>query len=92
MELKYILQLLNALEEGKITRMEFTSKCEPYVTSIVDSNNIEEIKILKGDKFGIKITYYTASMQKQELKITYYMNVNKVCLYDGKTELTLTIK
>ena len=91
MELKYILQLLNEYEDGNITRNDCIDKIKPYVCDIIDSNNIDDIKILRGDHFGIKVTYFDYGKIK-ELKIEYYMAVKKVTLYDGKTSINLTLK
>ena len=91
MELKYILQLLNEYEDGNITRNDCINKIKPYVCNIIDSNNINDIKILRGDQFGIKVTYFEYGKIK-EIKIEYYMAVKKVTLYDGKTSINLTLK
>ena len=74
MELKYILQLLNEYEDGNITRNDCIDKIKPYACDIIDNNNIEDIKILRGDHFGIKITYFEYGKIK-ELKIEYYIAV-----------------
>ena len=91
MELKYILQLLNEYEDGNITRNACIDKIKPCVCDIIDSNNIDDIKILRNDHFGIKVTYFEYGKIK-ELKIEYYMAVKKVTLYDGKTSINLTLK
>ena len=91
MELKYILQLLNEYEYGNITRNDCINKIKPYVCDIIDSNNIDDIKILRGDYFGIKVTYFEYGIIR-ELKIKYYMAVKKVTLYDRKTSINLTLK
>ena len=91
MELKYILQLLNEYEYGNITRNDCINKIKPYVCNIIDNDNLDDIKILRGDYFGIKITYFEYEKIK-ELKIEYYMAVKKVTLYDGKTSINLTLK
>ena len=91
MELKYILQLLNEYEDGNITRNDCIDQIKPYVCDIIDSNNIDYIKILRGDNFGIKITYFEYGIIR-ELKIKYYMAVKKVTLYNGKTSINLTLK
>ena len=91
MELKYILQLLNEYEDGNITKNDCIDKIKPYVCNIIDSNAIDDIKILRGDNFGIKITYFEYGKIK-ELKIKYYMAVKKVTLYNGKTSINLTLK
>ena len=91
MELKYILQLLNEYEDGNITRNDCIDKIKPYACDIIDSDTIDNIKILRGDHFGIKITYFEYGKIK-ELKIEYYMAVKKVTLYDGKTSINLTLK
>ena len=91
MELKYIFQILNEYEDGNITRNDCIDKIKPYVCDIIDSNNIDDIKILRCDHFGIKITYFEYGIIK-ELKIEYYMAVKKVTLNDGKTSINLTLK
>ena len=91
MELKYILQLLNEYEDGNITRNDCIDKIKLYVCDIIDSNNIDDIKILRNDHFGIKITYFEYGKIK-ELKIEFHMAVKKVTLYDGKTSINLTLK
>ena len=58
MELKYILQLLNEYEDGNITRNDCINKIKPYVCNIIGNDNLDDIKILRGDHFGIKITYF----------------------------------
>ena len=91
MELKYILQLLNEYEDGNITKNDCIDKIKPYVCDIIDNNNIEDIKILRGDHFGVKIIYFEYGKIK-ELKIEYYIAVKKVTLYNGKTSINLTLK
>ena len=91
MELKYILQLLNEYEDGNITRNDCINKIKPYVCNIIGNDNLDDIKILRGDHFGIKITYFEYGKIKV-LKIEYYMAVKKVTLYDGKTSINLTLK
>ena len=91
MELKYIFQILNEDEDGNITRNDCIDKIKPYVCNIIDSNNIDDIKILRNDNFGIKVTYFEYGKIK-ELKIEYYMAVKKVTLYDRKTSINLTLK
>ena len=91
MELKYILQLLNEYEDGNITRNDCINKIKPYVYDIIDSNNIDDIKILRNNHFGIKIIYFEYGKIK-ELKIEYHMAVKKVTLYNGKTSINLTLK
>lgn len=91
MELKYILQLLNEYEDGNITKNDCIDKIKPYVCDIIDNNNIEDIKILRGDHFGVKVIYFVYGEIKK-LKIEYYMAVKKVTLYGGKTSINLTLK
>ena len=91
MELKYIFQILNKYEDGSITRNDCIGKLKPYACDIIDNNNIEDIKILRGDHFGIKITYFEYGKIK-ELKIEYYIAIKKDTLYDGKTSINLTLK
>ena len=91
MELKYILQLLNEYEDGNITRNDCIDQIKPYVCKIIDNDNLDAIKILRGDHFGIKITYLEYGKIK-ELKIEYHMAVKKVTLYDRKTSINLTLK
>ena len=91
MELKYIFQILNEYEDGNITRNDCIDKIKPYACDIIDSNNIDSIKILRGDHFGIKVLYLEYGKIK-ELKIEYYIAVKKVTLYNGKTSINLTLK
>ena len=91
MELKYIFQILNKYEDGSITRNDCIGKIKPYACDIIDSNNIDDIKILRNDHFGIKIIYFEYGKIK-ELKIEYYIAVKKVTLYNGKTSINLTLK
>ena len=91
MELKYIFQILNKYEDGSINRNDCIGKIKPYACNIIDNDNLDDIKILRGDNFGIKITYFEYGKIK-ELKIAYYMAVKKVTLYNGKTSINLTLK
>ena len=91
MELKYIFQILNEYEDRNITKNDCIDQIKPYVCDIIDNDNLDTIKILRGDHFGLKVTYFEYGKIK-EFKIKYYMAVKKVTLYDGKTSINLTLK